>query len=63
MFLVEVRPGKEELFRSVDDLAAAIRRDEVDAHSRIYHRTTARWISITLHPIYQRHAAGQPRSA
>ena len=30
MYLVELRPGKEELYRTGDDLAAAIRSGEVD---------------------------------
>jgi hypothetical protein len=53
MFLVELRPGKEELYRSADDLALAIRNGDVDTRSRIYHRATAKWISITLHPQYK----------
>jgi hypothetical protein len=53
MFLVELRPGKEELYRSSDELALAIRNGNVDARSRIYHRATAKWISITLHPQYK----------
>lgn len=53
MYLVELRPGKEELYRTGDDLAAAIRRGDVDVHSRIYHRATSKWISITLHPQYK----------
>lgn len=53
MYLVELRPGKEELYRTGDDLALAIRDGEVDARSRIYHRATAKWISITLHPQYK----------
>lgn len=53
MYLVELRPGKEELYRTGDDLAAAIRSGEVDGHSRIYHRATSKWISITLHPQYK----------
>ncbi len=53
MYLVELRPGKEELYRTGDDLAAAIRSGEVDGHSRIYHRSTSKWISITLHPQYK----------
>lgn len=57
MYLVELRPGKEKLFQSANDLVAAIRRDEVDSRARIYHRATATWISITLHPVYQRHTA------
>lgn len=53
MYLVELRPGKEELYRTSDELALAIRNGDVDARSRIYHRATAKWISITLHPQYK----------
>lgn len=53
MYLVELKPGKEESFRSVEELAAAIRRDEVNSQSRIFHRASSKWISITLHPIYK----------
>ena len=53
MYLVELRPGKEELYRTGDELAAAIRNGEVDGHSRIYHRSSSKWISITLHPQYK----------
>jgi hypothetical protein len=60
MYLVELRPGKEELYRTVDDLAAAIRSGEVDGHSRIYHRATSKWISITLHPQYKAILAQPP---
>ena len=53
MYLVELRPGKEELYRTSDELALAIRNGDVDARSRVYHRATAKWISITLHPQYK----------
>jgi hypothetical protein len=53
MYLVELSPGKEELYRSSDELALAIRNGDVDGRSRIYHRATAKWISITLHPQYK----------
>lgn len=59
MYLVELRPGKEELYRTGDDLAIAIRGGDVDSRSRIYHRATAKWISITLHPQYKAIVAGQ----
>ena len=59
MYLVELRPGKEELYRTGDELALAIRNGDVDARSRIYHRATAKWISITLHPQYKAIVAGQ----
>jgi hypothetical protein len=60
MYLVELRPGKEELYRSGDELAAAIRSGDVDGHSRIYHRATSKWISITLHPQYKAIVAAKP---
>ena len=60
MYLVELRPGKEELYRTGDELAAAIRSGEVDGHSRIYHRATSKWISITLHPQYKAIIAERP---
>jgi hypothetical protein len=53
MYLVELKPGKEEAFQSVEELAAAIRRDEINSQSRIFHRASLKWISITLHPIYK----------
>jgi hypothetical protein len=53
MYLVELRPGKEELYRTTEELAAAIRQGDVDMHSRIYHRATSKWISVTLHPQYK----------
>jgi hypothetical protein len=53
MYLVELRPGKEELYRTGDELAAAIRSGDVDIQSRIYHRATSKWISIAMHPQYK----------
>lgn len=63
MYLVELKPGREELYRTGDELAIAIRDGDVDARSRIYHRATAKWISITLHPQYKAIVAGQEEPA
>ncbi len=63
MYLVELRPGKEELYRTGEDFAAAIRVEDVDAHSRIYHRATSKWISVTLHPHYKAIAAERESAA
>jgi len=62
MYLVELRPGKEELYRTTEELAAAIRQGDVDGHSRIYHRATSKWISVTLHPQYKAIVAERPAS-
>jgi hypothetical protein len=63
MYLVELRPGKEELYRTGDELAAAIRNGDVDMHSRIYHRATSKWISVTLHPQYKAIVSERPAVA
>jgi hypothetical protein len=61
MYIVELRPGKEELYRTVDELTAAIRRGDVTWQSRIYHQAALRWISITLHPHFRK-IAGERRA-
>jgi hypothetical protein len=57
MFLVEIEAGREVLYNSVDALAEAIRLRGVGPQSRIFHRASSSWISITLHPEYKKAAA------
>jgi hypothetical protein len=63
MYLIELAPGTEQLFRSSEALVAAIRSGEVASQMRIFHRATAKWISVTLHPLYQRHAQSPSETA
>jgi hypothetical protein len=57
MYLVEIEAGREELFHSVESLASAIRRGEVGPDSRIFHRASSSWVSVTVHPEYRKAAA------
>jgi hypothetical protein len=59
MFLVEIEAGREALYDSVDALAEAIHRGEVGPQSRIFHRASRSWISITLHPEFKKAAAAR----
>jgi len=59
MYLVEIEAGREALYNSVDALAQAIRRGEVGPQSRIFHRASSSWISITLHPEFKKAAAAR----
>jgi len=59
MFLVEIEAGREALYKSVSALAEAIHRGEVGPRSRIFHRASSSWISITLHPEYKKAAASR----
>ena len=63
MFLVEIEAGREQLFQTVDALAAAIRSGVIGPDSRIYHRATSSWISITLHPQYRKVMAARQAEA
>jgi hypothetical protein len=60
MYLVDLGFGKETLFRSGNELAEAIRRGIVGEQCRIYHRTRATWLPITVHPEYRRITAEHP---
>jgi hypothetical protein len=59
MYLVEIEAGREALYDSVKALAEAIRRGEVGPQSRIFHRASSSWISITLHPEFKKAAAAR----
>jgi hypothetical protein len=57
MFLVEIEAGREALYDSVNALAEAIHRGEVGPRSRIFHRASSSWISITVHPEFKKAVA------
>ena len=59
MYLVEIEAGREQVFQSVDALTAAIRGGVIGPDSRIFHRASSSWISITLHPEYRKVIAAQ----
>lgn len=60
MFLVEIETGREQVYQSVEALAAAIRTGVIGPDSRIFHRASSSWISITLHPEYRKVVAARP---
>jgi hypothetical protein len=63
MILVEVPPGAQRLFSTFEELAAAIRRGELGPEARIYHRASAQWLSITVHPEFRRLSGATPDAA
>jgi hypothetical protein len=54
MYLVELQPGTEVLYRTVAELTAAIRCGDVGSQSWIYHRASSTWVPITVHPEYKK---------
>ncbi len=57
MFLVQLTSGSEQVYPTRADFVAAIRNGQIDAGSLIFHRATARWISITEHPEHRKFRA------
>jgi hypothetical protein len=59
MYLVEIEAGREQLYQSPEALAAAIHGGVIKPNSRIFHRTSSSWISITFHPEYRKAMAAR----
>ena len=53
MYRIELSAGEETAFRSIEELAVAIRRKVVTSHARIYHNATGTWLPIQFHPHYK----------
>jgi len=53
MYRIELSPGEETAFRSIEELAVAIRRKVVTPKARIYHNATSKWLPIQFHPHYK----------
>ena len=53
MYRIELSPGEETAFRSIEELAVAIRRNVVTSRARIYHNASAKWLPIQFHPHYK----------
>ena len=59
MYLVEIEAGREQVYHSLQALGAAIHGGVIGPDSRIFHRASSSWISITLHPVYRKAMAAR----
>jgi hypothetical protein len=53
MYRIELSPNEETVFRSIEELAVAIKRGVVTPRARIYHNASSRWLPIQFHPHYK----------
>jgi hypothetical protein len=53
MYRIELSPGEETVFRSIEELAVAIKRGVVTSRARIFHNASSRWLPIQFHPHYK----------
>ena len=54
MYRIEVAPGEESVFRTIEELAIGIRNGVVTPRARIYHHASEKWLPIGLHPHYKK---------
>jgi len=54
MYRIEFEPGDIGVFRSVEEVATAIKSGVITARARIYHQATDKWLPIEFHPHYRK---------
>src|SRR5215210_6303198 len=54
MYRIELSPGEETVFRTIEELAIAVRNGLVTARARIYHNASQKWLPIEFHPHYKK---------
>jgi len=54
MYRIELEPGDVGVFRSVEEIATAIKSGVVTPRARIYHQATDKWLPIEFHPHYKK---------
>lgn len=53
MYRIELSPGEETVFRSIEELAVAIKRGVITPRARIWHNASSKWLPIGFHPHYK----------
>lgn len=57
MYLIRLASGREAAFPTIQELALAIQRGDVDRDALIFHRRTGEWLPIERHPQFFAQAA------
>jgi hypothetical protein len=52
VYLIRLASGEERTFATIDDLAAAVQRGEVQHDATIFHRRTRQWLPLEHHPYF-----------
>jgi hypothetical protein len=54
MYRIELKPGEENVFRTIEELATGIRNGLVTPKARIFHNASQKWLPIEFHPHYKK---------
>ena len=63
MYRIELAPGEETVFRTIEELAVGMRNGVVTPRARIYHNASQKWLPIGLHPHYKKALATAGRES
>ncbi|MGH7525530.1 MAG: hypothetical protein ACREMX_02380 [Gemmatimonadales bacterium] len=58
MYRIEVSPGEETVFRTIEEFSTGIRNGLVGRRSRIFHHASQKWLPIEFHPHYKKALEG-----
>ena len=53
MYRIELAPGEEAIFKSIDELATGIRGGVISDRARIYHKSSDKWLPVEFHPHFK----------
>ncbi len=59
MYRIRLTTGEEAVFRTVEELALAVRSGVVSPKAEVFHKAANRWLPVELHPDYQAVASGK----
>jgi hypothetical protein len=54
MYRIELSPGEETVFRTIEELATGVRNGVISQRARIYHHASQKWLPIEFHPHYKK---------
>lgn len=59
MYRIRLTTGEEAAFRSVEELALAVRSGVVSPKAEVFHKAANRWLPVEVHPDYQAAVSGK----
>lgn len=59
MYRIRLTTGEEAVFRTVEELALAVRSGVVSPKAEVFHKSANRWLPVELHPDYRAVASGK----
>jgi hypothetical protein len=63
MYRIRLTSGEEAVYRTIDELAIGVHSGVIGAEAEIFHKKSAKWLPIRLHPAFKAALEKRPGSA